>query len=98
MYNKKGVSAVIINTKKGAEIFDKIKKNIIYKKTSLDDIVSGNPCLKKSCDIPLKREMFFEDMKNYSCNELCRKYCKIPLYKKIVTKLKSIVKIIIHKI
>ena len=97
MYNKKGVSAVIINTKKGAEVFDKIKNNIIYRKTSLNDIVSGNPCLKKSCDIPLKREMFFEDMKNYSCNELCKKYCKIPLYKKIIMKLKSIIKTIIHK-
>lgn len=98
MYNKNGVSAIIINTRKGKEIFNTIKDNTKYEKTSIDKIVYGNPCLKNSCDKPLKVEDFFMDMNDYNCEELCKKYCRFPLYKKIITKSKSIIKIIFHKI
>lgn len=96
-YNKKGVSAVIINTKKGEKFFDTIKKDIRYLETSLDNIVYGNPCLKKSCNKPSKREGFLIDINNYNCQELCKKYCKIPFYRNVIIKLKSIIKSIIHK-
>lgn len=97
IYNKKGVSAVIINTKKGEKFFNTIKKDIRYLETSLDNIVYGNPCLKKSCNKPSKREVFLIDINNYNCQELCKKYCKIPFYRNVIIKLKSIIKGIIHK-
>ena len=98
MYNKNGVSAIIINTQKGSKIFEKIKKNIKYDKTSIDKIVFGNSCLKNSCSRSSKREMFLNDINNYSCSDLCKKYCKIPFYKKVIVKLKSIIRCIFYKI
>lgn len=89
MYNKKGVSAIIVNTRKGNEIFSLIKDELIYKECKIDEIVSGNPSLKYSSKCPCNREKFFKDMKERNIIELRKKYTKKPIYIKIINKIRK---------
>ncbi len=98
MYNKKGVSAIIINTQKGKEIFALIKDELDYKDCIIDEIVSGNPMIKESTKRPNKRDTFFDDIDKENTDELVNEYVpKTSLGKKIINKLKIIIKRIIHK-
>ena len=93
MYNKEGVSAIIINTDLGIDIFNNIKKNLEYKDCDLDKILSGNPSLKTSSKRPIKRDEFFNELDNTSISDLTRKYeRKVSLIRKIKNKIKSIIK------
>lgn len=97
MYNKKGVSAIIINTEKGDTIFNKIKNETTYKNCKLEEIVDGNPSLAKSSKMPDRRKDFFKNIEEFSINELVKKYIhKTPLWKKVLGKFKNIIKRIIH--
>lgn len=92
MYNKKGVSAIIINTEKGKEIFKKIKSNLEYKECKLEEIISGNPSLKKSVEYPKKRNNFFNELEMCNMNYLNKKYVKKhSKTKKILRKIKKII-------
>lgn len=74
MYNKKGVSAIIVNTNKGKELFNIINNDLIYKECKLEEIVSSNPSLKVSGKKPNRREEFFNELDSLSINELVGKY------------------------
>lgn len=94
MYNKKGVSAIIINTELGEKIFVDIKDNLEYKECSLYEIISGNKSLKFSSSKQKKRKKFFIDLKNnVSIEILVKKYCKKNnKFKKIIRKIKDYIK------
>ena len=92
MYNKNGVSAIIINTEKGKRIFESISNNLEYKECKLEEIVAGNPSLKSSGKYPKKRNKFFQDMDSLSIKKLKNKYANISLIKKIKGKIKRIIK------
>jgi|GEM_PF-49050 len=55
----KGVSAVIINSEKGAKDFDSIKEETINKKFEIDQIGKYNPCLLESVLLNKHRFSFF---------------------------------------
>ena len=59
MDDDKGVSALIINTKKGQELFEKVKENIEYKETDFDSILKANPVLTASVKYTKNKERFF---------------------------------------
>lgn len=92
MYNKNGVSAIIINTEKGKRIFESISNNLKYKKCELEEIEAGNPSLKSSGKYPKNRNKFFQDMDSLSIKKLKNKYANISLIKKIKGKIKGIIK------
>ena len=93
MYNKKGVSAIIINTEIGKKIFENISSKLIFKECKLSEIVEGNPSLKESSKQPEKRYEFFKDLETTKINNLTQKYIKeIPYCKKFICKIKSIIK------
>ncbi len=60
MDDDKGISAVIINSAKGKEIFQKIKEKMEYQETTFEDILEANPCLIGSVEYTKSREKFFE--------------------------------------
>lgn len=98
MYSKEGVSAIVINTNKGEEIFNNIKELLKYKECKLEEIVEGNHSLEKSVPRTEKRDEFYKDIDNLSIKELKEKYIiKIPIYKKIIRKGKSFIKRLIKK-
>jgi len=76
MYDKKGVSAIIINTEKGNKLFELIKNELNYKSCKLDEITSGNPSLVKSSIRPNKRDEFFKNLERDTIDNLTNKYKK----------------------
>lgn len=93
MYNKKGVSAIIINTVKGKEILNNITEMLDYKSCKLEEILAGNPSLKSSSKQPKNREKFFKDIESIDISELTKKYYKNnKFYYKLIRKIKGIIK------
>ena len=98
MYNKKGVSAIIINTEIGMNIFNNICDNIEYKDCNLEEIVSGNPSLKVSSKCPNNRVNFFEDIDKDNIDTLTKKYKrKISFISRVMNKIKRVIKKCIGK-
>ena len=98
MYNKAGVSAIIVNTNKGLDIFNNINKNLEYKECTIDNILPGNPSLVNSSIKPKNREEFFDNFERANTNELVKKYVpKTSIVKKINNKAKRVLKIILKK-
>ena len=90
MYNKEGVSAIVINTTIGITIFESIKRNLEYKNCTIDEILDGNPSLRDSCARPKNIEDFFNDLDNLSIDELTKKYItKNNIYSRLMTKIKK---------
>lgn len=98
MYNKQGVSAIIVNTEKGQKIFKDISDNICYKECKLEEIVSGNPSLAKSGKTPKSRNEFFSELDSKDIEYLTKKYQpKVSLVNKLKSKIKSLIKKLINK-
>lgn len=98
MYNKQGVSAVIVNTEKGQRIFEDISNDLSYKECKLENIVSGNPSLAISGKIPKLRNEFFDELDNKDIDYLTKKYQKkISLISKLKNKIKNLIKKLINK-
>ncbi|MFZ2976082.1 MAG: polysaccharide pyruvyl transferase family protein [Candidatus Moraniibacteriota bacterium] len=55
----RGVSAVIVNSEKGLEIFEKIRDGIIFKTVKVEQIYKYNTCLKDSVVLNKERFEFF---------------------------------------
>ena len=93
MYNKEGVSAIIINTKQGQNIFDKIRNDIIYKDCKLQEILEGNPSLKTSSKRNKKRKNFFENVEKKDIKTLSKEYSyKNTIIRRVKNKIKRIIK------
>lgn len=73
-YDEKGISAVIINSEKGAKLFELIKDKIEFIEEKMDSILKYNYMLVESVQINEKREEFLEDLKNKNFEELIKKY------------------------
>lgn len=74
MYNEKGVSAIIINTSNGQKMMEIIKDSITFKECKLEEIVSGNPSLKESAMINIKRGKIYKNINKYNLEKLYKKY------------------------
>lgn len=72
--DEKGLSAVLINSKKGKDLFEKISAKIKFKEMQIEGIKKYNPSIMKSVQYNEKREIFFEDLENKSMEELIKKY------------------------
>lgn len=59
MNDDKGTSLVIINSKKGLDIFDEIKENIVYKEVDFEEAIKYNKSMYESSSKPKNREEFF---------------------------------------
>lgn len=70
-----GTNLVLINSKKGQAYFDKIKKRVNAEEEPLEWALSGNPALINSISkLSDKRAEFFNDMDDFSFDELIKKY------------------------
>ncbi len=75
-YNK-GTSLVLANSNKGKELFEKIEKELVYEKASLQIAISGNKSLKEPYRLPESvLNGFWKDYEDgLSLRELNSKYC-----------------------
>lgn len=74
MNDEKGVSLVIINSKKGEEILNNIKSNITLKEVEFFEAISGNKSIIQSAMYPEKRDEFFQDLETLELDDLLKKY------------------------
>ena len=70
----KGISLVIINTEKGQNAFNGIRRDIAFAKKSMEDAKQGNPVLYKPCDKPDDYMDFWNDYQTMSWKSLSEKY------------------------
>lgn len=56
----KGVSAVMVNSKKGTELFEKVKDDLRYKESNLVTLKKGNPALEQDAIYSAERKKFFD--------------------------------------
>lgn len=85
---KDGISAIIINSEKGLELFKIINKNLIYKRQDINDLIKTNKNLISPCERPKSRDKIFKD--NLPISELQKKYCKYKLTSRIVNHIFSV--------
>ena len=71
----KGTSLILVHSKKGEELFEKIKNNLVYQPNcDLDFAIQNNPCIVQSVKINPLRENFFNDFGKMEFDELSKKY------------------------
>lgn len=70
----KGTSRILVNSKKGNEIFEEIKSNFNYKEIEVEELVSNVKEMLNSVELPTKREQFFKDINKMEEQEFFHKY------------------------
>ncbi len=87
LYNKNGVSLVIINSNKGLNLFNSISSKIYFSKVNIDSAIQYNSAIVKSVNLNKNRDKLFKKLDSETFDKL-GKLCK---------ERKSIVKRIIRK-
>ena len=72
----KGTSMVLINSKKGKEIFDSIKENINFYERQFKEIFEGNVCFSDSVNVPKESEAFLLELDKISFSKAVKMYTK----------------------
>ena len=70
----KGVTRILVHSKKGEEILKIISESIIIKAIPYSSCISGVKQLKESAEMNRDRKAFFEDYKKMTFEELMNKY------------------------
>lgn len=86
----KGTSVIMVRGKKGNKLFDAIKDDLLFVQDDVDRLVPPNSGGRKSVKEHGKRERFFKEIDNQDVTDLI-KLIKIPLYRKVITKFKTVI-------
>lgn len=96
--DNKGVSLVLVNNEAGEKAFEKVKENLVWKQTKLED--SLQLPLKAPFPKPKNREQFWSDFENRSFEYVAKKYGGIGLkndIKKFLGRIKRKIKKLVVK-
>ena len=95
----KGTSMILVNSEKGRNFFEKIKKNMYVYERDFDSIFKGNPMFSTSAKVPQEGNAFLEDLDIYSFSENLKRYNgfppKVSIVNKFIYKIKNKIKRII---
>ena len=74
--SKLGISKVLINSKRGEEVFEKIKNKIVFEEENVSEYFNNQQ--KVNFAIPLERYAILDELKekNSSLSKISRKYCE----------------------
>lgn len=70
----RGISLVMINSKKGNKYLNKIHSKIALANRNIEDAKLGNPVLYKPCKKPIEYDSFWKDVYHMDWVDLCDKY------------------------
>lgn len=73
----RGTSLIIVNTKKGQELLDKIKGTVFLQERSIREIHEGNACFTSSVVIHPKSEEFLSRLDTEDFSKLLHEYAKV---------------------
>jgi coenzyme F420-reducing hydrogenase beta subunit len=89
--DNKGVSLVLLNNEKANDFFERIKENLTWKETRIED--SMQPPLVAPFPMPKERKQFWKDFATKDFSYIVGKYNgRVSATWKIVKKLKSLIK------
>jgi coenzyme F420-reducing hydrogenase beta subunit len=91
MDDDKGTSLIIINSKKGQEIFEQVKKKMRYKEVDIEKALAYNTSAVKAVAYNPKREKFFAELGKLSFDNLVKKYCTDRRLLRIKRKIKIMI-------
>ena len=77
----RGLSSLVINTKKGLDFFDKAKCFLKYKEYDLNSLLEGNPAYFECHQKANKRELFIQDAKRNKNGKYLYKYKQKPRWR-----------------
>ena len=97
MDDDKGTSLVVLQSKKGEELFKKIAHLLVLTETDVNVALSYNSAMIKSASIPSNRKVFFADILEKSFSSCHKKYCKKTLRARIKSLASKCIKIIRKK-
>lgn len=83
MNDGKGVSLVIIRTKKGQQAFSDIQQDCKYKECDYEAAIQKNTAEKHSVPLPAQRKTFFEDLNSKPFKKIISIYLENPIIKKL---------------
>ena len=89
MFNENGVSAALINTAKGAELFDSIRNSITVKEVDTDNIVNENKHLSEKMIKPMERDNIYKDELDKGFDYVAKKYMRHD--RLVIEKIKDII-------
>ena len=93
MNDDKGTSLVIVNSKKGEELFEKIFNNIESKQVDFEKSIQHNPSMYMSVKKPKGYDDFFNNLGKMEFDKLVKKYTisnKKSIVKRMIRKIKRI--------
>ena len=93
MDDDKGTSLMIINSKKGNNLFENIKNNVKYQEVDFENAIRYNQSMIKSVNMDRNRDKFFENLDKIEFDKLVKKYTYTQgNVIKIIIKKKKIIK------
>ncbi len=78
-----GTSLMLLNTKKGQELFEEIKSNIFWQERRAEELLEGNICFNASVKINPDSEKFLVELGSLPFSRMIDKYDKVPLLEQI---------------
>ncbi|MDD3225151.1 MAG: Coenzyme F420 hydrogenase/dehydrogenase, beta subunit C-terminal domain [Clostridium sp.] len=93
-----GTSLVMLNSKKGTELFNRIRSSIFFEKKTFKETLKGNPSILESPIMNPKRKNFFKNLDNMSFEKLFRKCCRDDFGTRVRRKIKNAVKKILNSV
>ncbi len=85
----KGASMILLNNRRGEELFEQAKPQMKVFERNFDEIFKGNTYFDKSVKISDKSLDFLRELDIKPFSKVLKKYTYIPIYKKIRKKLKN---------
>lgn len=96
MNDDKGISLLLIQSEKGTELFNNIKKSLTYTKVNLDNVVKINKNILVSPPKPHNRKAFFDHLTEYPFDVLYKRYIKNNYLSEILNMFKGYIKLLLH--
>ena len=97
MFDNKGLSACLIRSEKGSELFNSVKESLKYKQSSEEDVAAGNPSLVHPNKQRYNRKKFLEELRVRDFDVAVDVTLKVPFHKKVFRYIKRKVKRILKK-
>ena len=94
MDDDKGISLVLLHSKKGRELFEEIMHQLSFQSTDIHNAIKYNSSAVRSSSRNPQRDKFIKDIKNSDFELVVKKYTKTPFS----TRLKRFIKRILSKI
>lgn len=88
----KGTSLILINTTKGQNLFNNIKKDIFYEQRNIEEIYKGNMCFTTSVKINKKSEKFLKSLNDKNFSTQLKKYGNNQIFSIFKRKIKRLIR------